>query len=236
MNTMREDLGVITDCQAVLSQLPVAGLEVLDVGCGPGKIARELHAAGARVLGIEPDPLQAASNQQTETVDGLTFIEGRAERLPAENGSVDGIFFFRSLHHVPAENMGTALKDAARALRPNSGWLCVIEPGMEGTNFSLMRPFHDETRVRNEAQIALDRFAAPLFRRRARFRYVQFPRYAGFDAFVARVMGQTFNDIRRERVENDEVRRLFEAGRAETGDYVFEQPMLMDLFRGPIVD
>ena len=49
---------------------------------------------------------------------------------------------------------------------------------------------------------------------------------------AARALGQTFNDIKRERIETDEVRALFEAGRTDAGDYMFEQPMLLDFSRG----
>ena len=70
----------------------------------------------------------------------------------------------------------------------------------------------------------LERTARRLFSEFELFRYVQYPRYANFEALVARVTGQTFNDIRRERVETAEVRALFEAGRTDKGDYVFEQP------------
>ena len=94
-----------------------------------------------------------------------------------------------------------------------------------------MRPFNDETLVRTKAQEALAATAPGLFREGARYRYVQYPTYADFEAMVARFTGQTFNDIRRERVETDEVRALFEAGRTPEGSYVFEQPMLLDLFR-----
>lgn len=61
------------------------------------------------------------------------------------------------------------------------------------------------------------------------------PRYSDFEAMVARVTGQTFNDVRRERVETDEARALFEAGRTPAGDYAFEQPMLLNFYRRPIV-
>lgn len=60
------------------------------------------------------------------------------------------------------------------------------------------------------------------------------PRYADFEAMVTRVTGQTFNYIRRERVETAEVRALFEAGRTPAGDYAFDQPMLLALYRGPL--
>ncbi len=230
----RADLGERSDVSALLAVTPVAGLALVDVGCGAGRSSRELAEAGARVLAVEPDPIQAAKNREADSFPGVAFVEARAERLPAGSGSMDGVVFFRSLHHVPVEAMAAALAEAARVLKPERGFLCVIEPGMTGTHFPIMRPYHDETRVRDAAQAALDQTAARLFGERLSFGYLQHPRYAHFDALVARALGQTFNAIERERVETDEVRALFEAGRTERGDYAFAQPMLLDLFRAPL--
>lgn len=229
----RADLGERrNDVAALLALVPVSGLGIVDVGCGAGGGARDLAAAGATVLAVEPDPIQAARNRAATAAAGVAFAEARAERLPAATGSMDGVVFFRSLHHVPAGAMEAALAEAARVLKP-AGFLCVVEPAVTGTHFQVMRPFHDETMVRAEAQAALDRFGARLFRERAAYAFLQRPRYADFDALVARFLGQTFNAHARERIETDEVRALFEAGRTEAGDYAFEQPVLVDLFRAP---
>ena len=230
----RTDLGERSDVAALLALTPVSGLALVDVGCGAGRNARDLAEAGATVLGVEPDPIQAAGNREGAHIPHVAFVEARAERLPAESGSIDGVVFFRSLHHVPVEAMDAALAEAARVLKPGTGFLCIVEPGMAGTHFPVMRPFHDETRARRAAQAALDRAAPSLFGERRSFAYLQRPRYTDFGALVARVLGQTFNDISRARVETDEVRALFEAGRTADGDYAFEQPMLLDLFKSPI--
>ena len=229
----RKHLGERTDVEAVAELVSVAGLEVVDVGCGAGKASRELAARGATVVAVEPDPIQAAKNCAADPAPGVVFHEARAERLPVASGSADGVLFFRSLHHVPVERMELALAEAARALKPDAGFLCVIEPGMDGTHFPIMRPFNDETRVRNAAQTALRNSARRLFRALELFSYVQYPRYPDFEALVTRVTGHTYLDVRREHVETDEVRALFEAGRTEAGDYRFEQPMLLDLYRVP---
>lgn len=228
----RKHLGERADVDAVAALMSVAGLTVVDVGCGAGKTSRELAALGATVIAVEPDPIQAAKNREADPAPGVVFHEGRAERLPVAAGSADGVFFFRSLHHVPIERMELAIAEAARALKPETGFLCVVEPGMDGTHFPVMRPFNNETRVRNAAQAALGNTARRLFREFELFLYVQYPRYADFEALVARVTGQTFNDILREQVETDAVRALFEAGRTDAGDYRFEQPMLLDFYRG----
>lgn len=227
----RKSLGELPDFAAVCRMVDVAGLSLVDVGCGPAIASRELVARGATVLGVEPDPVQAGKNRAANPVTGLTLIEARAESLPVESASVDGVLFFRSLHHVPIDAMDTALAEAARILKPE-GFLCVVEPGMAGSHFAVMRPFNDETQVRTEAQAALTHTARRLFRDAAGFCFDQYPRYASFEAMVARVTGLTFNATTRDQVETDEVRALFETGRTPEGDYVFEQPMLMDLYRG----
>jgi hypothetical protein len=233
MTDIRQDLGNRSDIAAIAALLPLAGLRIADVGCGPGDIARALADAGATVLAAEPDPIQAAKNRVAPPIANVTFVEAPAEKLPIDDGSLDAVFFFRSLHHVPVAHMDAALAEAARVLKPD-GALCIVEPGMTGTHFPVMRPFHDETHVRTAAQAALARTALRLFRSETHFGYTMTPRYPDFEAMVARVTGQTFNNISRDRVETDEVRALFEAGRTPTGDYAFDQPMLLNLYQGPL--
>ncbi len=234
MTVVRKDLGDRSDIAAIRIVLPLQGLHIVDIGCGPGDIARSMVAAGATVIAAEPDPIQAEINRHAEPLAKLSFIEAGAERLPLELGSMDAVCFFRSLHHVPIGTMDAALAEAARVLKHGSGVLCIIEPAMTGTHFPVMRPFHDETRVRTEAQAALRRTASRLFRDAAQFQYSMTPRYKDFEAMVTRVTGQTFNNIRRDDVETDEVRALFEAGRTDDGDYAFDQPMLLNVYKRPV--
>lgn len=231
MTTQRIDLGEMGDAEAVAGRVPVAGLRVIDVGCGPGTSSRKLVELGGDVLGVEPDPIQAAKNRDAEPVEHLAFHEGGAENLPLDDGSADMVVFFRSLHHVPIDLMDAALAEAARVLKPGGGVLAIVEPGMAGSNFAMMRPFHDETAVRTAAQAALARNCPRLFGDAAYYAYVQHPRHASFAAMVERVMGQTFNSHDRARVESAEARAAFEAGRTAEGDYVFDQPMLLDVYR-----
>lgn len=238
--TVRKDLGELSDIEAVEALVAITGAQLVDVGCGAGASSRALAERGATVLAVEPDPIQAEKNRAAEAVSGVRFAEAGAEALPAEDAAADGVFFFRSLHHVPRERMDDALAEAARVLKPG-GFLYVAEPAMTGTHFPVMRPYNDETEVRTLAQAALARAAGggagagadagDLFETPEMSRYTQHPSYENFEALVARVTGQTFNDISREQVERADVRELFEAGRTADGDYVFEQPMLVTLFR-----
>ncbi|MGI9643139.1 MAG: class I SAM-dependent methyltransferase [Acidimicrobiia bacterium] len=226
---MRTDLGDLTDVEAVSKIVDVDGLDLLDVGCGSGTVARLIADKGAVVRGIEPDPVQAEQNRAADLVENVTLDEGRAEAVAAADDSYDGVMFLRSLHHVPRESMDQALQEAARVLRPD-GFLLVVEPGMACSHFEMMQPFHDEGEVRTLAQEALARTADGLFADREEYLCMQHPRYESFDALVDRMTGMSFNDITREMIDVPEVRARFEAERSDDG-YVFEQPILINLYR-----
>ncbi len=219
----------MNDLEALAAVVDVAGLALLEAGCATGNTARVLAERGATVLAVEPDAAQAEKNRHAEPAPGVTFVEAGAEALPAEDASVDGVLFFRSLHHVPSNLMAPALAEAARVLKPD-GFLYVAEPGMEGSHFKMMRPFNDEYEVRNLAQEALENTAAPLFAEVERYLYIQHPRHESFAAMVDKFSSLSYNPIARELIEQDEVRRNFEACKSDDG-YVFDQPMLVDFHR-----
>ncbi|MDA0229975.1 MAG: class I SAM-dependent methyltransferase [Proteobacteria bacterium] len=227
---MRTELGDLSDLEALQRVVNISGLSLIEAGCAAGDTARRLAELGARVLAVEPDKLQAEKNRAAPAVPGVTFVEAGAEALPAEDASMDGVLFFRSLHHVPRDLMGAALIEATRVLKPD-GFLYVAEPGMEGSHFTMMRPFNDEFEVRTLAQQALGRSARPNFEETARYVYMQRPRHESFDAMVTKFSSLSYNPIARELIEQDDVRNNFEAGKTADG-YVFEQPMLINFHRG----
>lgn len=225
------DLGELSDIEAVSRLLDVKDLRLIDVGCGAGHLARSLAELGAIVLGIEPDPAQAERNRTADPVPNVTLLEAGAEKIPADDHSVDGVMFFRSLHHVPRQLMDASLIEAARVLKPE-GFLCVVEPGMEGSHYAMMRPFRDETEVRTLAQEALARTAEGLFDSAHGYLYTQHPRHDSFEAMVEFFTSLSFNDISWEMIDVPEVHKHFEAARTDEG-YVFEQPTLVNVYRHP---
>jgi SAM-dependent methyltransferase len=225
----RIDLGELGDLEAVDQLIDVHGLNLIDAGCAGGKASLGLVERGATVLGVEPDPIQAKHNLSQPPVTGLTFQEAGAEALPADDGSADGVFLFRSLHHVPADSMDQALEEADRVLKPN-GFLFVAEPALDCSFYALMKPFHDEREVRTLAQAALERTADKRFGETTKYRTVQRPKFPDFETLITQFTGMSFNHITRDMIDCEEVRERFAAARA--GDqHVFEQPMLINLYR-----
>ena len=222
-----EHWGASTDLAVLDRLVQVSGRSLIDVGCGGGALARSLAERGATVLGVEPDPVQAERNRAAPKTEGLTFAEGRAESLPAAGGTVDGVIFGRSLHHVPQAAMRPALAEARRVLAPG-GFVYVMEPVMEGQFSAVIKPFHDETEVRAQAREAVCD-SAPRFARAREVHYEIERRFESHDEFVGLFSGLTYNSYGADAVRGETVKRLFEAGRTDAGDFAFAQPMRVDL-------
>jgi len=226
------DLGEAGDLDVIDQLVTIDGLKLLDVGCGDGRVARNLVERGAIVQGIEPDPIQAQLNREAAALAKLTFIEAGAQSLPLDDNTIDGVFFTKSLHHVPGPLMNDALREAIRVLKPETGFLYVLEPLLTGTQEDIYRPFHDETEVRTLAYQALARSAAPHFKQAAEYCYHSSITYGDFAEFVDQVTGRTFCDFSRQDVDTAEVSALFERGKQDDG-YAFTRHLRVNLFRQP---
>jgi len=75
---VRKHMGDARDVEMVARLISLEGLAVVDVGCGAGDKSRQLAARGASVLGVEPDPVQAARNALAPASANLTFVDARA--------------------------------------------------------------------------------------------------------------------------------------------------------------
>lgn len=231
MSKTTEDWGESSDVEVIARLVDLKGKHLIDVGCGDGSLARALAERGATVLGVEADPQRAEANRALPESPGVTLVEGFAQNLPADDRSVDGVIFGKSLHHVPREDMAPALEEARRVIREKSGFLLVLEPLMEGSHSDLIRLFHDETEVRRWATDALEGLSSGPFAHEREIRYTVKIRFDDFDAFVAKYAGLTYNPYRLEDVSNEKVRAIFERGRDVEG-YCFDQPMRVNLFDG----
>jgi 2-polyprenyl-6-hydroxyphenyl methylase / 3-demethylubiquinone-9 3-methyltransferase len=92
-----------------------AGQLVLDAGCGGGLVSRELAAAGATVIGVDPD-LDSLGTAKRAVTTRFAPVAGRLEALPLADGSVDAAVAADVLEHVP--DLPAAARELARVLRP----------------------------------------------------------------------------------------------------------------------
>lgn len=99
-----------------------AGLDVGDVGCGPGHVARHLAGLGLTVFGVDvsPEMVRVARRRHPH----LRFEEGSFARLPVDDGRWAGAVAPFSLIHLDADGRCAAFAELARAITPG-GWLLV---------------------------------------------------------------------------------------------------------------
>lgn len=211
--------------------LPLSGATIVDVGCGDGWLTRVLTKRGAHVTGIEVSPRRLQEARTFAPVGDEHFIQGVAEDLPIVSRSVDIVIFFNSLHHIDKDGLPKALRESARVLKAG-GILYVCEPLAEGDYFEVMKPVHDETAVRHQAQAILRQ--APeynLLLERAS-NYTDVVKLRDFDAFHDRLT--SINPHVRERfMELEEVVRtnFNQLGRKTVDGWEFDQPMRACLLR-----
>jgi SAM-dependent methyltransferase len=110
---------------AFLELVPRPGSITLDIGCGEGRVARELIGRGHAVKGVDGSAtLVEAARRGDPPVDA---VEADAASLPFEDASVDLAVSFMALQSI--DDMDGAVLEAARVLVPG-GQLCfaVVHP------------------------------------------------------------------------------------------------------------
>jgi 2-polyprenyl-6-hydroxyphenyl methylase/3-demethylubiquinone-9 3-methyltransferase len=115
MNPLRT--GWIADRLAARHGGSLAGVSVLDIGCGAGLAAEALARRGARVTGLDaaPDALAAArAHAATEGLD-IDYRQGGPEDLPPD-ARFDAVTALEVIEHVEARE--AFLAAIARALKP----------------------------------------------------------------------------------------------------------------------
>jgi SAM-dependent methyltransferase len=86
---------------------------LLDVGCGPGTIARRLAPLFEAVVGLDPDPGMLAEAARLGAAAGLpqaTWVQERAEALPAGLGLFRVITFGASFHWMDRPRVARAVR------------------------------------------------------------------------------------------------------------------------------
>ncbi len=93
-------------------------MRILDVGCGPGSITRELAALvpDGEVVGVDPNASLMAQQQALGGPANVTFLAGDVHDLPADLGAFDVVHAHQVLQHL-TDPVG-ALRAMAAACRP----------------------------------------------------------------------------------------------------------------------
>ena len=109
----------------LLSRIPV-GAQILEIGCGEGRVACELLKRGHGVTGLDSDPEVVASAQAR----GVRAVVASWPKFDS-SVSFDAIAFTRSLHHI--NPLRQAIVRARELLNPN-GFLLIEDFALDDVN------------------------------------------------------------------------------------------------------
>ncbi|HEY3269009.1 MAG TPA: class I SAM-dependent methyltransferase [Armatimonadota bacterium] len=117
LRATRAGLNEALEQPAMASLLPdVAGLAVLDLGCGAGDLCRQLHAAGAvGVTGVDVSS-RMLNLARAAGGDGIRYVHQAIEDFDAPDASFDLVVSSLAFHYV--RDFEAALAGIARWLRP----------------------------------------------------------------------------------------------------------------------
>jgi SAM-dependent methyltransferase len=136
-----------SNAERFLERLPPPGRATLDVGCGEGRLGRELVALGHRVTGIEVSPTLAAHARESFEV-----VEADAAALPLEDESFDLVVAFMSL--MDMDDPAGAVREAARVLEPGCRFsAAIVHPILsagDGEPFTIAGSYLESHRYRGK--------------------------------------------------------------------------------------
>ena len=105
---------------------PTAGL-VVDVGCGPGRVAAWLTAHRLDIVGV--DVSHAMLTVARRAHPDIRFEEGRLTALPFADGSLVGAVCWYSIIHTPPEHLREVFSELQRVLSDGGHVLVAFEAG-----------------------------------------------------------------------------------------------------------
>lgn len=143
---------------AFLSLVPRPGRLTLDVGCGEGRVSRDLRRLGHRAVGVDGSETMVAAAREADP-DG-EYLVADAAALPFPDGHADLAVAFMSLMDV--DDMPRALAEVARVLEPGGRVVvAVVHPINSAheldrehpeSNLVLVRDYFDRRRYRDEIE------------------------------------------------------------------------------------
>jgi ubiquinone/menaquinone biosynthesis C-methylase UbiE len=104
------------------------GAEVLDAGCGAGRMSRYLADRGVRPRGLDLSRGMVAMARRDHP--DLSFGVASLDALPLDDASVDGVLLWYSVIHTPPSGLHRLLAEAVRVCRPGGHLLVASQSGL----------------------------------------------------------------------------------------------------------
>jgi SAM-dependent methyltransferase len=122
---------------AFLASLPSPPRRAVDIGCGEGRLPRDLKALGYDVVGIDGSPTLIAAAREADPTG--TYLIADAASLPLPDASVQLAIAFMSAQDI--DDLDGALQEAARVLELGGHLrMAIVHPVNSAGVFSSYQP------------------------------------------------------------------------------------------------
>lgn len=215
--------------------LSLDGKHILELGCGSAEITRSIATSGVgrKITALEVDEIAYEKNRQITDLPNVTFGLAGAQAIPLQDESVDVVFMFKSLHHVPMELMDSSMHEIRRVLKPG-GLLYVSEPVFAGDFNEVLRLFHDEQKVREAAFNALSKAVdAGVFSLVEEVFFNSPMKFESFAEFENKTINATHSHHSLDDALYQQVKQRFEQHVGDDGAH-FLMPVRVDLLQRPL--
>ncbi|WP_142848871.1 bifunctional 2-polyprenyl-6-hydroxyphenol methylase/3-demethylubiquinol 3-O-methyltransferase UbiG [Telmatospirillum sp. J64-1] len=123
--------------EALLAYLGKGCGKALEVGCGEGRISRELKGLGYRVTALDAVAELVEAARQAESAHAYAVADARD--LPFEDGGFDLVVAYNVLMGV--EDVPGTLKEIRRVMRPDGQlFISIVHPFRDRGNFVTSQP------------------------------------------------------------------------------------------------
>jgi SAM-dependent methyltransferase len=117
--------------------VPPPGRRTLDLGCGEGRVARDLKRLGHTVAGLDVSPTMIRLARDADP--NGDYVVADAAAIPYGDGAFDLVVSFNSLMDI--DDMPGAVREAARVLEPDGRFCaCITHPMRDAGRFASREP------------------------------------------------------------------------------------------------
>lgn len=215
--------------------LSLDGKHILELGCGSAEITRNIATSGMnrKITALEVDEIAHEKNLQITDLPNVSFALSGAQAIPLQNESVDVVFMFKSLHHVPIELMEASMREIKRVLKPG-GLAYISEPVFAGDFNEILRLFHDEQKVRQAAFNTIKKAVDEgLLMLQEEIFFNSPMKFENFAEFENNTIKATHSSHKLDEKLYLRVKQRFEQHVSENGAH-FLMPMRVDLLQRPL--
>ncbi|HXQ90161.1 MAG TPA: class I SAM-dependent methyltransferase [Acidimicrobiales bacterium] len=112
--------------------VPPPGRRTIEVGCGEGRVTRDLRARGHRVVAVDGSTTLLRHARDVDTTGG--YLRADAGALPFPDASADLAVAYNSL--MDFDDMPAAVSEMARVLEPGAALcICITHPILDAGGF-----------------------------------------------------------------------------------------------------